>query len=461
VKVAGPEVEHAWLLRNEGVRAAWALIDVASLAAGVTVSDGELETYLKAHEAEYRQPERRKVAYITVPIRDFIKAPSDAEVEKFYTEHAAEFEKAPQIRVAHVLVRVPEAGGSEGEDRARAKIADVIKRAKGGEDFGKLAREISEDPGTKPNGGDLGLVRKGEMVPQFEQVAFTLKPGEISPEPVRTPFGFHAIKVSETHPGGKTPLKDVAAQIRDRISAVEAERASKAKADEVRSKLVASTDFAAEARRLGLTPTDVTIPKTEQMAGAPADTMAQATFELTVDGTSQPVKTPAGWVVIKSRETLPPGVPPLADIKERVSAALKRERAEGVALERAKQLAAAAKGGDFDAAAKKVGATTGETPRFSLAKPAEKLPGDAMLAAFQTATGVSTEPVKTPQGYYVMKVLERVPADPGGFEAEKDKTTRELLTQKQGQAWQAWIERARTGVKIETTQPPKVAPRRG
>src|SRR5439155_544522 len=316
---------------------------------------------------------------------------------------------------AHVLVRIPETGGSEGEDKTRAKVAEVIKRAKAGEDFGQLAREISEDPGSKQNGGDLGLVRKGEMVPQFEQAAFALKAGEISSEPVRTPFGFHAIKVNEVNPGGKTPLKEVAAQIRDRISATDAERAAKTKADEARAKLIGAADFSAEARRLGLTPTDLTIPKTEQAGAGGADTMAQATFELTVDGLSQPVKTPAGWVVIKSRETLPPAVPPLAEIKDRASTALKRERAEGLALERAKQLAAAAKGGDFGAAAKQAGATTGETPRFSIAKPAEKVPGDALLAAFQTPIGATSEPVKTPQGYYVMKVLERVPADPSGF----------------------------------------------
>jgi peptidyl-prolyl cis-trans isomerase D len=461
VKVAGPEVQQAWLSRNEGLRAAWALIEVAPLTANVTVSDSELETYLKTHEAEYRQPERRKVTYVTVPTRDFIKAPSEAEIEKYYTEHASEFEKPPQIRVAHVLVRVPETGGSEGEDKARVKVADVIKRAKAGEDFGKIAREISEDPGSKENGGDLGLVRKGEMVPQFEQAAFALKAGEISAEPVRTPFGFHAIKVSEVNPGTKTPLKEVAAQIRDRISAVEAERAAKARAAEVRGKLVGATDFSAEARRLGLTPTEVTVPKTEQASVADADTMAQAVFELTIDGLSQPVKTPAGWLVIKSRESLPSAVPPLAEIKDRVAAALKHERAEKIALERAKQLADEAKGGDFGAAAKKAGASIGETPPFSLAKPAEKLPGDAMLAAFQTSAGATTEPVKTPQGYYVMKVLERVPADPSGFAAEKEKVTRELLTQKQGQAWQAWVERARAGAKVETAPPPKGSPRRG
>src|SRR5439155_1698203 len=81
------------------------------------------------------------------------------------------------------------------------------------------AREASEDPGSAPKGGDLGWVRPGEMVPQFEQGLFALKKGEISPEPVRTPFGFHAVKVLDVRAGGKKPLKDAAAPIRDKLQA--------------------------------------------------------------------------------------------------------------------------------------------------------------------------------------------------------------------------------------------------
>ena len=459
VKVADVEIEQAWRLRNEGVRALWALVEVAPLMTGVQVSDAEAETYLKAHEAEYRQPERRKVTYVTIPIREYIKPVSDAEVEKYYAEHGSEFERPPQVRASHVLVRVPEAGGSEGEDKARAKVADVIKRAKGGEDFAKLAREISEDPGSKANGGDLGLVRKGEMVPQFEQAVFAMKAGEISAEPVRTPFGFHAVKVAEIQPGGKTPLKEVAAQIRDRLSAEAADRASKAKADEARAKLQTAADFSATAKALELTALDTTIPKIDRPPTAAPDVMADTAFALAPDGVSAPLKTPAGWIVMKARETLPASVPPLAEIKDRVTAAAKRERAEALALERAKVLATDAKAGDFAAATKKAGATTGEIPRFSLAKPAEKLPGDAMLKAFQTPAGATTEPVKTPQGYYVMKVLDRMPADPSGFPAEKDKVAKEVLSQKQTQAWQTWVDAARAGAKIDTAPKPP-APRR-
>jgi peptidyl-prolyl cis-trans isomerase D len=449
VKVPDTEVEQAWRLRNENMRAAWALVEAAPLMAGVQVSDAELEAYLKAHEAAYRQPERRKVSYVLIGMRDFIKPVADAEVEKYYTEHLREFERPAQVRASHVLVRVPETGGSEGEDKARAKVADVIRRAKAGEDFAKLAREISEDPGSKQNGGDLGLVRKGEMVPQFEQAAFALKPGEISAEPARSPFGFHAIKVVEIQPGGKTPLRDVAGQIRDRVSAEAAERAAKAKADEARAKLVSASDFLAEARALGLIALDATISRIERPPTAAPDTMEQTAFELAIGGVSPSLKTPAGWVVMKSLEALPAAVPSLADVKDRVAAALKRERAEGLALERARQLVADAKAGDFAAAVRKAGATSGETRHFTLSKPAEKLPGDAMLAAFQTAAGATSGPVKTAQGYYVMKVIERTPADASGYAAEKEKVAKDLLTQKQSLAWQSWMEGARAGAKIE------------
>src|SRR5207245_11057188 len=155
---------------------------------------------------------------------------------RYCREHAAEFEEPPPARASHVLVRVPEAGGSEGEDKARAKVADVIRRAKAGGDFAKLARDNSEDPGSAPNGGDLGWVRRGEMVPQFEQALFALKKGAISPEPVRTPFGFHAIKVLDVREAGKKPLQDVAAPIRARLDAEAAEKVMTARAEEIRPK---------------------------------------------------------------------------------------------------------------------------------------------------------------------------------------------------------------------------------
>ncbi|HYV67234.1 MAG TPA: peptidylprolyl isomerase, partial [Myxococcales bacterium] len=387
--------------------------------------------------------------------KSFTPTVTDAEVEKYYREHAKEFESPRQVRAAHVLIRVPETGGSEAEDKARSKVVDVIRRAKAGEDFGKLAQQLSEDSGTAPRGGDLGLVSRGEVVPQFEQALFALKKGEVSPEPVRTPFGFHAIKATDIQEGGRKPLKDVAGQIRSRLSAEAADRAAKEKADQIRPPLQAAKDFMAEAKKLGLEPIETTMAKLDRVPGlAGTDTLEDAAFALAQGGVSTPVSTPAGLVLLKVVATIPAGVPPLAEIKDKVTASVKRQKAESTALERAKQLTADAQSGDFAEAAKKAGAVTGETPRFSRARPAEKLPADAMMAALQTPAGQLSAPVKSQQGYYVVKVLERVAPDMSGLAAERDKLLKEVLVQKQSLAWESWLNGARANARIETHLPP-------
>ncbi|MBI1735004.1 MAG: SurA N-terminal domain-containing protein [Candidatus Rokubacteria bacterium] len=460
VRVSDAEVERTYALQREEIRAAWAFVDLQPILTATTASDEELAKHLKENEAQFRQPERRRVQYVVVSPKDFQKPVADADVETYYKEHAAEFESPRQVRVAHVLARVPETGGSEGEDRAKAKAADAIRRAKAGEDFAKLARELSEDPGSGKNGGDLGFVKKGEVVPEFEKAAFALKKGEITPEPVRTGFGFHAIKVLDVREGGRVPLAEAAPTIKERLAAQNAERAARAKAEELKPLLQAAPDFMAEAKKLGVSAVETRMPRVEAPPGMPrGESMEDAAFSLAVGGVSSPVKTPAGFIVMKVVEHLPAAVPPLGDIREQVAAAVKRQKAEGVALERAKQVATEAKAGDFAAAAKKVGAQTGETARFSRVKPAEKLPGDTMLAALQTVVNGVTDPVKTPQGYYVLKVLERAPADLTELDKERDKVRTELTMAKQSQAWESWIGTARGSSKIDISS--RVQTRRG
>src|SRR5437667_186440 len=267
-------------------------------------------------------------------------------------------------------------------ERAFALRREEVRAAWALVETAPLAAEISEDPGSKSKGGDLGWISKGEMVPAFEAVAFTLRRGEISPEPVRSPFGFHAIKVFESRAAGKKPLKEVAAQIRDRLAAEAADKAARAKADEVRPPLQAATDFVAEARRLGLTPIETTMSRMERlpMLGG-TDPLEEAAFALAIGGVSSPVKTAAGWVVLKSTEAIPAGVPPLTEIRDRVAGAAKRQKAEAIALERAHKVVAETGTKDLAAAARTAGAQTGDTARFSRTKPAERLPGDVQHRA--------------------------------------------------------------------------------
>ncbi len=454
VKISEAELRQAYELRHEKVRAAWAFVELRPLLGQVSVSEADLEPYAKSHAAQFTRPERRRLQYVIVSPKLFAQPVSDADAEAYYKEHGADFEQPRRLRVAHVLVSVPPVGGSEAENQSRARVEAVIKRAKAGEDFAKLAKEISDDKANAAQGGDLGFVGPGELVPPFEQAAFALKKGEISPSPVRTPYGYHAIKVLDVKDGGRTPLKDVAARIKETLLNERSDRAARARADEVKPKLQAAADFGAEAARLGLEPRQATIGRGDPLEGIGRDAQLEdAVFSLAVGGVSPAARTAGGYTIVKMHEQIPAGVPPMAEIKERVAEAVKRERAEARALEKAKAVVAAlAQGGDFRAAARLEGFTTGDLGPFALAEPPKDrgtLPNGVFLAAVQTAAGQVAEPVATESGVYVVKTLERQPPDPAGFLKERPELEKQGLEQKRNLAWENWTRNRLASAKIE------------
>jgi peptidyl-prolyl cis-trans isomerase D len=453
VKVSDEEVRQAYRQRYERVRAAWAYADVKPVMAAVQVADADLEPYVKAHQPQFSQPERRKLQFVIVSPKKLAVTVSDAEAEAYYREHAAEFDEPKRLRVAHVLVRVPPVGGSDAENAAKAKVEDVIKRAKGGEDFAKLAREVSEDKASAVQGGDLGFVGPGELVAPFEQAAFALKKGEVS-APVRTPFGYHAIRVIDVKEGGKTPLKEVAPKIKEALGAQKSEQAAQARADEVRAILLSAKEFPAEAKRLGLEAQEITFGRGDALGEAGRDPQLDETlFGLAVGGVSTPIKTAGGFAIVKVAQQVPAGVPPVAEIRERVVEAIKRERAEQQVTDRAKALVTTlGKGGDFAQAAKADGFSTGSIPLFSRSEPPKErgsLPGGVLVAALQTPAGQVAEPVRADGGVYVVKTLERATAAADGLEKERGELEKQVLEQKRALAWDNWIRGRLAGSKVQ------------
>lgn len=129
------------------------------------------------------------------------------EVQKFYDENKAEFQEPETVKASHILFMVNK---DDSEDVVKAKLAAAKKaatRAKK-EDFTKLAKELSEEPGAKETGGDLGYFSKDRMVPEFAEAAFTQKVNTVG-EPVRTQFGWHVIKVTDKKPAGTLPYDEV------------------------------------------------------------------------------------------------------------------------------------------------------------------------------------------------------------------------------------------------------------
>jgi peptidyl-prolyl cis-trans isomerase C len=120
----------------------------------------------------------------------------DQNIKQYYEANKDKFKVPEQIRARHILVKVSSKSSEEDKKKAKVKIEELRERLVKGEDFAKLAKEYSDDPGTKKKGGDTDFFSRGKMVKPFEDAAFSLKPGAIS-DIVETKFGYHIIKVED------------------------------------------------------------------------------------------------------------------------------------------------------------------------------------------------------------------------------------------------------------------------
>ena len=145
-------------------------------------------------------------------------AVTPAAVTDFYQKNQDKFQQGARVKASHILIAVPEKADAAAKLQAKAKAEAILKDLKAGKDFAAAAKESSQDPGSAPNGGDLGFFEPGQMVPPFEQAAFALKPGDMS-ELVESPFGFHIIKVAEKQAARVVPLEEAKPKIDQYLSA--------------------------------------------------------------------------------------------------------------------------------------------------------------------------------------------------------------------------------------------------
>lgn len=126
------------------------------------------------------------------------------EIQEFYEKNPNQFEVPEQVQASHILVK----------DEAQAK--DVLAQLQNGADFAELAKKHSIDPSNKDKGGDLGLVSRGQMVPEFEKALFELQAGQLS-APTKTSFGFHVIKAGERKPPSKKTFEEAKSDIENSL----------------------------------------------------------------------------------------------------------------------------------------------------------------------------------------------------------------------------------------------------
>jgi peptidyl-prolyl cis-trans isomerase C len=206
-------------------------------------SQAVLERQLKATGmtiAELRSKITQENTAQAVKIRELNVTVTDAETKQFYddTNHLADFEQPEMVHVRHILLMTmdPVTRTPLAADQQKAKqkqMDDLLKRIRGGADFAALAKQYSEDPGSKDNGGELPAFPRGQMVPEFEAAAFSLTNNQVS-DVVTSTYGYHVIKLLDKIPAKKVDYATVAPKIKDFLTQQKTEKLAPAYLEKLR-----------------------------------------------------------------------------------------------------------------------------------------------------------------------------------------------------------------------------------
>lgn len=250
----GTERRFHEMLRDELLAAKTARLIEASVA----VSDSETRDAIRTGREEVQILAVRLDG--TQPRAD-LKIPEDAgtkllardseRVRKAVEERKSQLDTAEQVRARHILVSLVPGFDEAATAAARARIDAIKVRLEAGEDFAAVAKEVSDDQGTKENGGDLGFFQRGAMVKGFEEAAFALEPGKLSGV-VETDFGLHLIRVEEKKAASVMPYPEASAKVALELARIDAAAAAaKADADALSAAVKAGKSLEDAAREKG------------------------------------------------------------------------------------------------------------------------------------------------------------------------------------------------------------------
>lgn len=192
------------------------------LAKMTKVSSEQVSEFYNSNKENYVVPEKITVDYVLLSQKDIAKkvTVNGADLEAFFQDNQDQFTFAEQREARHILVRVDY---PQQEEESLKKIKDIQAKIVAGEEFGKLAKEFSDDTGSASVNGDLGKFQQGMMVPEFDRAVFSLSEGEVS-EPVKTDFGYHLIKLTKIHPKYVKKYAEIKGEVEENFRKKEAEQ---------------------------------------------------------------------------------------------------------------------------------------------------------------------------------------------------------------------------------------------
>ncbi len=313
---------------------------------GITVEDAEINEYYTANQANFMDPQKVSIQYLELnqdEIAESIEV-SEEDLRANFEENQESFQSAARRETRHILLSTT----TDNEAEQLTKAEDLVKQLREGADFAELAKTHSEDPGSAQNGGSLGLVEPGQMVPEFEQATFALAKDEIS-DPVKSPFGYHIIQVLDIQAPQQQDFEEVRFDLLQAARDEQAEQILLERVDQLRDFAFEQPDTleeAAEELQLELRETELfDQSQGDGIAALPAVRNAAFSEEVLIEGlNSEPIEVAAGQVIVLRKLSEQEAAPkPLESVKDTIRSTLENEKAAQAAADRGDELLTAAK----------------------------------------------------------------------------------------------------------------------
>jgi len=436
VVVTPQEIEAEYKKRNDKIKIEYVKLTADKYKNEAQPTQEEIQRYYDQNKAQYTQPEKRNLAVLIADQTKIEQSvnPTDADLQRMYTQNQAAFRTPEQVKVRHILLMTQ--GKPPADDpKIKAQAEDLLKQVRGGANFADLAKKYSEDPGSKDKGGEYTVQRNGQMVKEFEDAAFRLKPGES--DIVKTTYGYHVFQVINHEAARLKPFDEVKPQLaaewkKQRVNDIMQQISDKAQAmlqkDPTHPEKVAADLNMQLVRADGIEP-GAPVPE----VGVSPD-FDQSIVGLKKGEVSQPVALQGNKIALAVVTDVIPARPStLAEAQDKIKTFMINSKANKAVQDHARELVEKTKaaGGDFAKVAKSMGLEVKTSSDFARNGAVEGVGSATYFGqAFTSPDGAVLGPIGTPDGQVVAKVVSHVPADMAQLPAQRNQIRDELKTQK-------------------------------
>lgn len=432
------EIEQEFRKNKEKAKIEYVKISEEKLRSEIKPTAEELRAYYEGNRKAFQVPQKQSLAVVVLDQAKLEQTinPTDADLQRLYTQNKDRFRTAERVKVRHILLKTTGKSPAE-EAQIKTKAEDLLKKVKAGANFSELAKANSEDTGSAANGGELpDWVVRGQTVPEFEKVAFTLKPGEIS-DLVKTQYGYHIIQGIAKEQAHLQTFEEVKNQLATEFRKQRVTDMMQSLSDKVQTALTKDPlhpeKVAAELH--------VDVNKYDNLTqGSPVPGIGinkdfdESIANLKKGEVSQPVLLPGDKLVMAVvTDVVPPHPATFEEAQGDVRTQLVKERVAKLVDARAAELADKTKsaGGDLAKVAKSMGLEVKTSSDFDRAGAVEGL-GSGMIVqdAFTKPAGTVVGPLPLSDGKFVYKVISHTEANLADLAAQRDSLREDLKSRK-------------------------------